>query len=462
MSLSLVAEQVNEFINIPRLYTAIGEWLACLIYIFFNNKKHKKKTTVLISTAFLFLLTGFHLWSDTWNLNFWILGMILVVLIMFLFIYFVVDAKIITIAYITVIAFITAEFAASLEWQIEFFLISEDFNNLLFTRILLFSPFVLHELRINLFMILFYLVLFSLIFAVEKRYQKNRRTYDIKSSDFGATLLIGILIFSISNMSFLNINTPITSDRPAEVFYIRTLVDLIGLITIYSQREHKYANEKNIEISLMENMLDTQYNQFLSSQQSWETINQKYHDMKNHLNVLRLEKDFSKQQKHLDDLEKALETYDQVYLTDNSSLDIILSSKHNEIVNNNISFNLVVDGKELDFIKTLDLVSIFGNALDNAIESLKKTRDKTKRLLNLIVFKRANFLVIKIENYYDSKIKYVKGSLITTKKDTFYHGYGIKSINLAVEKYGGVANIETENNWFILTILIPLPKNQND
>lgn len=242
-----------------------------------------------------------------------------------------------------------------------------------------------------------------------------------------------------------------------EIFYIRTLVDLVGVIVLYSQKEHKYANEKSIEISVMENLLNTQYRQFLSSQKSQDLINQQYHDLRNHLNVIRIETDYKKQQKHIEELEKTLNKHERVFQTDNATLDIILASKHNEIIENNISFSLVIDGEELNFIKTIDLVSIFGNALDNAIESLKKIEDKAKRLLKVVVFKHANLLVIRIENYYLSKLKYQQGRLITTKENSLYHGYGLKSISQAVEKYLGNVHIETENNWFALTIMIPRP-----
>ena len=103
----------------------------------------------------------------------------------------------------------------------------------------------------------------------------------------------------------------------------------------------------------------------------------------------------------------------------------------------------------------MDLCSIFGNALDNAFESVKQISNEEKELLRL-QFSQKNFLIIRFENYYENELLFDKGNFITTKKDHYSHGYGIKSIKSIIKKYDGNVRITTENNWFRLVILIPL------
>ena len=45
---------------------------------------------------------------------------------------------------------------------------------------------------------------------------------------------------------------------------------------------------------------------------------------------------------------------------------------------------------------------------------------------------------------------------ITTKADTTYHGYGVKSISLIVDKYDGNVSFNVKNEIFNLSILLPL------
>ena len=43
----------------------------------------------------------------------------------------------------------------------------------------------------------------------------------------------------------------------------------------------------------------------------------------------------------------------------------------------------------------------------------------------------------------------------TTKKDSKNHGFGLKSIRKAVEKYDGSVVFGVQQNWFELKILLP-------
>lgn len=89
-----------------------------------------------------------------------------------------------------------------------------------------------------------------------------------------------------------------------------------------------------------------------------------------------------------------------------------------------------------------DICTIFGNALDNAIEYEQKIADKEKRLIHVSVFSQKGFLMIRFENYFEGTLMFEGDLPITTKKDSFYHGYGLKSIRYAVQKYKGVVRID--------------------
>lgn len=447
----------ETYLNIPRLYTAIAEWLSVIIFIGFIPKRYPKKYTLLISILFLFILVAFHLWASTWRINYWVLGMILVVLIMYFFISLTYKVNKFVSGHLTVFAFILSEFMASLEWQLEYYFITNANLNLTFINKLSVNLFDKYNLRISLLLIIVYLMVFLIAFYIEKRYQNRNNKNYFNKGDLPSILVIGVLIFVISNFSFLNINSPITSNNPLEIFYIRTLVDLVGVIILYSQREHTLVSIKNLEVSLMNNLLDRQYEQYKSTMRSIDIINQKYHDLKHHINVIRFETDESAKQKYFDKLEEKIKPYEAIYQTGNKVLDIILNSKGEQIIKGKINFTCIADGELLNFITSIDLVSIFSNALDNAIENLINVEEE-KRLLKLSLYSQANLVMIKIENYYENKLRYYNGQLLTTKGNQEYHGFGLKSIKSSVEKYNGSLTINTENNWFTILILIPSVK----
>ena len=103
----------------------------------------------------------------------------------------------------------------------------------------------------------------------------------------------------------------------------------------------------------------------------------------------------------------------------------------------------------------LDVYSLFGNILDNAIEATLHLA-KEKRLIGLNVRSVNNLLYIHAENCFEGKLQFKNGSLMTTKKNINEHGFGILSIKRIAEKYGGETTIYSEDGIFNIDLVIPL------
>jgi sensor histidine kinase regulating citrate/malate metabolism len=189
--------------------------------------------------------------------------------------------------------------------------------------------------------------------------------------------------------------------------------------------------------------------------------------LKHQVSVIRAETDPEKRSSYLTEIEKGMDMYGAQHKTGNTALDTILMTKNLVCAKQNIVFTCVADGALLDFMEVMDICTIFGNALDNAIEAVMKLHDPEKRLIRLALYAQNNFVMIRFENYYESEIKIEEGlprggkpGLLaglpeTTKGDTGYHGFGLKSIRHTVEKYHGTITIHTENDWFVLRVLVP-------
>ena len=209
----------------------------------------------------------------------------------------------------------------------------------------------------------------------------------------------------------------------------------------------------------MQNVLQNQYVQYKQSRESIDLINYKYHDLKHQIAVLRSEENPKKREEFLNRMEEEIRQYEAQNKTGNKVLDTVLTSKSLYCNKNGITFTCVADGTLLDFMDVMDICSIFGNALDNAIECEMKIPEKEKRLIHVTVSRQKSFLILRFENYYEEELQYKEGSLITTKKEKSSHGYGLKSIKYTVNKYEGAVSIDTKDHWFDLKILIPMKEN---
>ena len=65
-------------------------------------------------------------------------------------------------------------------------------------------------------------------------------------------------------------------------------------------------------------------------------------------------------------------------------------------------------------------------------------------------------LFIQVSNPYLTKVQYENGEIITAKDDKQNHGFGLKNIEKAVEKYNGFMEINHENMTFTVDILLYL------
>ena len=103
--------------DIPRLYTAIAEWAACMIFIVSLKKRFEWWKTGLIVAGMFVLQAVFLMATGNVAIYFWIPCMVAAVLFMIGFIYLCCDISIWDAGYFGIIAFVMAEFMASFEWQ---------------------------------------------------------------------------------------------------------------------------------------------------------------------------------------------------------------------------------------------------------------------------------------------------------------------------------------------------------
>ena len=105
-----------------------------------------------------------------------------------------------------------------------------------------------------------------------------------------------------------------------------------------------------------------------------------------------------------------------------------------------------------------DICTIFGNALDNAIESVVTQEDPEKRLIHMTIAPRKKFVYIEVDDYCDHEVRFRGGQPVTSKQDRENHGFGVKSISYTAQKYGGSVSFALQNNFFEMKLLIPVPE----
>lgn len=143
------------------------------------------------------------------------------------------------------------------------------------------------------------------------------------------------------------------------------------------------------------------------------------------------------------------------FYSSNSILDAILSERVIKCEAQDVKINIFVEPTlDIDFIQVSDLISMFGNLLDNAIEVAAKCNKGQREIDVKLSMANQYILVLHIENSFITQPRKERGLYLTTKEDKRSHGLGIGIVKSLVEKYGGDLELTEERGHFITTLTL--------
>lgn len=245
----------------------------------------------------------------------------------------------------------------------------------------------------------------------------------------------------------------------AALFNIVLQFYCITLLYLQSALFKKSSMRKELETIQL--LWHQQKGQYQLSKETIELINHKCHDLKHQVQAIRAVKDEKERETYLEKIEKSVQIYSAIVRTGNEILDTILTEKSLICENSGIHINCVADGSLLAFMNPVDLYTLFGNALDNAIEAVRKLESKEKRVIDIMLYERQSFLMLQIVNPMCGEVKFEDGLPLTTKAKNGYHGYGMKSMLHTIQKYEGHLTTEVKNGCFYFNVMLPLERDSN-
>lgn len=268
-------------------------------------------------------------------------------------------------------------------------------------------------------------------------------------------LISGLLIFFAFEIIGLNPGG-IDAEGVGGKWLVVYLTQLLFALVLYLQNELFKKSAMQQEFAVMNMLWKMEKEQYQLSKENIALINQKCHDLKHQIRAIRgaSREDIDK---YLEEMESSVQIYESIVKTGNEVLDTILTEKSLYCRERGITVSCVADGSQMDFINTVDLYAILGNALDNAIEAVEKFKHEEKRQIDVLIHRQQNFLVINIINPIKGNLTYEEELPVTTKGDKRYHGFGLRSMRYLIKKYDGFLSVSEEDGCFSLKILIPIP-----
>ena len=235
---------------------------------------------------------------------------------------------------------------------------------------------------------------------------------------------------------------------------IAILINCIGISCVFALLAFfEYQNQKRLETerALVEQAIQFENGKIMARQEYSDILMHRLHDFKKELPHLLQTQELKEEVSEISGL---IESFDRIYNTGNSYLDSVLNDKAVVCQENHIQLLCILDGHLFDFMRPADLISLFANALDNAIEAVMKIDGNEACIIQVKANITNGFLYLSFQNPYQGELKMGADGPLSDKTE-IGHGYGLKSIRYITEAYNGQMSIKRDGQEFLLLLIFP-------
>lgn len=214
----------------------------------------------------------------------------------------------------------------------------------------------------------------------------------------------------------------------------------------------KLAFSKKEIMEYQQNLINTHYQEV---ENMYQDIRKWRHNYRNHLQIMRSyadANDLESIKKYLNELDEDLHSIAPVVRTGNKMTDAIVNSKLSIAESNHIRVVSDVNISSIVDIKEIDLATILGNLLDNAIEA-SMDLPEDQRYIRLYMDMKGKKLYISVTNFTVLKKQKKNGGIFKSTKG-INRGLGLISVDDIVNKYDGYISRNSEDGAFTTEILI--------
>ena len=228
--------------------------------------------------------------------------------------------------------------------------------------------------------------------------------------------------------------------------YFLGLASLFCILFSYKKLQQSFRF--STEISLMEQQ-EHSLNQYVEEAKArYDETKSFRHDIRNHIAVVKKLLQNGKLEEaitYVEDLDDMAEKMSFPCSTNNPVVDILVGNKLGIAKGMGIDVDCSLLLPYPCSLRDIDICIVLSNALDNAIQAVKKLDDSIEKYIRVSGRIQGDFLMMEIENSFHGKGAFKKGT-------------GLSNVKKVAEKYGGAMSIETQENVFILHVLLIIPQ----
>lgn len=292
------------------------------------------------------------------------------------------------------------------------------------------------------------LLLFIIIYFLNK-YSLN--DMELPKKYIAGNCLIAIILISLDY--YIMVNTTLTKIKEMREFSIIFFVFSIAIIALIFGLVLKMSEnyKQKQDLALLELQNDMLYKAEKNTEKAFNMWRSSIHDYKHKVFAIKRwldEEKIEEVKKFVNEESEILNQKVFYTKTGNDIVDAIVNTKQNIAEEKGILFSMNIALPEKLVISDLDMVSILGNLIDNAIEACEK---QNRKYIDIVIKDVKKMLIIKVTNFYEDQIPI---NYSTSKEKKVMHGIGLKNVKNIVDKYSGTYEVVQEQNEVITTIML--------
>ncbi len=297
-------------------------------------------------------------------------------------------------------------------------------------------------------------VAFSKLVLIFFYYALMRRLWKKDYRQSRTQMILYFVMFLYSVFNFIILVTAAT--RKADYLLICANLCCVVFANLYLFYALKVEDEKNsmeFQIAMMKQQESMQFEHYERQREKYGKSIEVLHDVSKHIRSIE-------ELYRAGVTDKAMEYTRQIggilkplvpeEYSDNPMLNILLADRKQAAESMGIRFVVKVESTGLGFIEPVDVTTLFGNLLENAMQAALKCSGE--RYIKVHIKNYNEMLSIRIENSVEQEVRIKNGRPVSTGG----RGTGIGCLNVqrCVEKYGGSVLYKNGNGKFYSDVIL--------
>lgn len=261
----------------------------------------------------------------------------------------------------------------------------------------------------------------------------------------------------ISERYVQELRNSLSHEIATQVLVFSTVIaGVTAVVILLLQYAMYHTAQLRHEATLRTVIAEQKEQQYATLQENIAIINRNAHNLKHQIAALEYAPQ-NRRASMVAQVQQAITTYDAVAHTGNDALDTLFTERGFYCAHHNIRLTVMLGGCDFSKFDVVDMFTLFGNALDNAIEYVSGFDDKSKRVIAISGTQRGNVITISFDNPLDRELTMGEKLPKTTKQESFIHGIGLQSIRQIAQHYGGDILVQAAPPLFTLQVSLLVP-----